>query len=246
MRVWAEAIPASMAWLAAAIPALSQTAMAQTASGPTLSLELASDERRRGLSWSDGEPVVRANVSVPVNQEISIDATAVSLWGSRRHGGADAAVDVQASYGRQLGGWRLSADATYTLFPGASDQGYAKIGATAGFLIGPANIDLFTRYAPRQSAIGGDNLYMGTALAIGLPGTPFTLSGHIGHSSGAVRDPVRAGRLRPDGRYWDHGLALDYRRGRWLAGLRYANSSIDRDASDHAGATVIGRVSVTF
>ncbi len=239
--MWAAVIPAGMAWLAAAAPAMSQTA-----SGPTVSLELASDERRRGLSWSDGDPVVRANVSVPVNREISIDATAISLWGSHRHGGADAAVDVQASYSRHFGGWRLTADASYTLFPGASDQGYGEIGATAGFLIGPANIDLFTRYAPRQSAIGGDNLYIGTALAVGLPGTPFTLSGHVGRSSGAVRDPVRAGRLRPDGRYWDHGLSIDYRKGRWLAGLRYANSSIDRDASGHAGATLIGRVGVTF
>lgn len=245
------AITVGMAWLAATAPALSQTALSQTAlsqtgGGPTLSLELASDERRRGLSWSDGEPVVRANLSVPVNHEISIDATAVSLWGSRRHDGADAAMDVQASYSRQLGGWRLIADATYMLFPGASDQGYAEIGATAGFLVGPATIDLFTRYAPRQGAIGGDNLYMGTALAIGLPGTPFTLSAHIGRSSGAVRDPVSARRLRPDGRYWDHCLALDYRKGRWLAGLRYADSSIDEDASDHAGATVLGRVGVRF
>jgi uncharacterized protein (TIGR02001 family) len=233
MRVWVAGLVVGMM----SVPALSQTVGL---------LELASDERRRGVSWSDGEPVVRAGVSVLVTPEVSIDATAVSLWGSSRHGGADAVVDVQAGYSRQFGGWRLTADATYRLFPGASDQGYAEIGGSAGFLIGPAGIDLFTRYAPRQSAIGGDNLYMGTALTVGLPGTPFTLSGHIGRSSGTVRDPGRAERLRPDGRYWDHGLALDYRKGPWLAGLRYANSSIDRDASDHVGATLIGRVGMSF
>ncbi len=221
-------------------------AVAQLDTGPSVSLEPASDERRRGLSWSDGEPVVRAVATIPVTQQLAVEATAVSLWGSSRHGGAGAVVDVQASYARQLGGWRLSADATYRLFPGASGQDYVELGTAAGFLIGPATIDLFARYAPRQRAIGGDNLYVGVAPSFGIPGTPLTLSGHVGRSSGAVSDPLRVQRLRPDGQYWDHGVALDYRKGRWLAGLRYANSSIDRDAADHAGATVIGRVGIEF
>lgn len=241
MRIWAAALPVLVTGMVAPVPALSQTAGA-----PTLSVEVASDERRRGVSWSDGEPVIRANVSVPLNHEISIDATAVPLWGQSRHGDADAAVDLRVGYGRQVGAWRLTADTSYIFFPGASGLGYAEIGAMAGFQIGPANIDLFTRYAPKQSAIGGDNLYVGTALAIGLPGTPFTLSGHVGRSSGAVDDAARAQRLRPEGRYWDHGLALDYRKGRWLAGVRYADSDIDADKSDHVGATLIGRVGVTF
>lgn len=241
MRIWAAALPVFMTGMVAPAPA-----WAQTAGAPALSLEVTSDERRRGLSWSNGKPVLRANVSVPLNHEISVDATAVSLWGHSRHGDADAVVDLRVGYDRQLGAWRLAIDTTYIIFPGASGLGYAEVGATAGFQIGPANLDLFTRYAPKQSAIGGDNLYIGTALSIGLPGTPFTLSGHVGRSSGAVDDAARAQRLRPKGNYWDHGLALDYRKGRWLAGVRYADSDIGGNASDHAGATLIGRVGVTF
>ncbi|WP_338053902.1 TorF family putative porin [Sphingobium estronivorans] len=221
-------------------------ALAQYADGVSATVEVASDERRRGLSWSDGDPVLRGTLSVPVAQGLSLDGTAVSLWGSDRHGGADAAVDLGATFARQIGGWRLSAEGRYHLFPGASGQGYGEMGVGAGFLIGPASVDLNGSYAPRQSSIGGDNLYLSASVAAGVPGTPFTVSARVGRSSGDVRDPARAARLRPDGSYWDHGVSVDYLKGRWFAGLRYANSSIDGPTSRHAGASLIGRIGLSL
>lgn len=227
---------AGSAWLCA-VPAL-----AQYQRGVAATIEGASEERRRGLSWSDGDPVVRATLSAPLADGIGVEATAVSLWGSDRHGGADAVIDLGATYSRQIGGWRLSAETRYHLFPGASGQGYGDIGAGAGFAIGPASLDLFASYAPRQGEIGGDNLYISASSAMGIPGTPLTLSAHVGRSSGTVRDPARAARLRPDGAYWDHGVSIDYLRGRWFAGLRYADTDIDAPGARHAGASLIARV----
>lgn len=209
-------------------------------------MEAASDERRRGLSWSDGDPVLRGSVSVPIAQGLTLEGAAVSLWGSDRHGGADAVVDLGGNVTRQIGGWRLTAEGRYHLFPGASHQGYGEIGGIAGFSIGPANLDFAARYAPRQSAIGGDNLYLSAGAAVAMPGTPLTLSGHLGRSSGDVRNPVSAMRLRPHGTYWDHDVSLDWYQGRWFAGIRYANSSIDGPGARHAGATVITRAGLTF
>ncbi|WP_230461371.1 TorF family putative porin [Sphingobium sp. CAP-1] len=221
-------------------------AAAQYASGATFTLEAASDERRRGLSWSDGDPVLRVSASVPLTKGFSLDGTATTLWGSPRHGGADAVVDLGASYGRQLGGFRLTGEGRYHFFPGADRQGYGEAGAIAGFILGPASVDLAARYAPRQSAIGGDNLYLSTSAAIGLPGTPFTVSGHIGRASGDAHDPARAVRLRPESIYWDHGIAIDWYRGHWSAGLRYADTDIDARNSAHAGASLIARAGFTF
>src|SRR3546814_9039659 len=99
-----------------------------------------------------------------------------------RHGGADAGVDLGAAYARQVGGWRLSAEGRYRLFPGSSGQGYGEFGAGAAFQIGPASIDFNGSYAPRQSSIGGDNLYLSASAAMGLPGTPLTVSARIGRS----------------------------------------------------------------
>src|SRR3546814_5275108 len=87
--------------------------------------------------------------------------------------------------------------------------------------------------APRQSSIGGDNLYLSASAAMGLPGTPLTVSARIGRSSGDARDPARAARLRPDGTYWDYGIGVDYMKGRWFAGLRYADRKSTRLNSSH-------------
>jgi hypothetical protein len=193
-------------------------ALAQYESGVSATVEAASEERRRGLSWSDGEPVLRGSISMPVAKGLSIEGATTSLWGSDRHGDADAVIDLGAVFARQFGGWSLSAEGRYHLFPGASGPGYGEIGAGAAFLIGPGSVDLSANYAPKQSAIGGENLYL---------------------SASAV---VRAARLRPNGAYWDHGFNIDYLKGRWSAGLRYADSSIDGPGSHHAGATLIGRV----
>jgi hypothetical protein len=221
-------------------------AHAQSFNGPSFFLEAATDERRRGLSWSDGDAVVRGGLSLPVAYDVTLDANISSLDEGGRQGGADAVIDLTAAYSRQVGAWRLSAEGSYHIFPGASGHGYAELGVAGGFMLGPASLDLLARYAPRQTSIGGDNLYLGTALGVGIAGTPFTLSGNVGRSSGDTRNLLRAARLRPDGTYWDHGVALDYRKGLWTAGLRYANSSIDGAAARHAGATVIGRVGISF
>lgn len=235
-----------MAWLAAMVAALHAIPVVAQDSRMTGTLEAVSDERRRGLSWSDNDPALRASLSVPLATGLSLDGAATSLWGSSRHGGADAVLDMGATYARQVGAWRLSAEGRYHLFPGASGQGYGEVGSIAGFLLGPASIDIGARYAPRQSAIGGDNLYLSTAAAIAIPGTPLTLSGHVGRSSGKVREPLVATRLRPDGRYWDHGVALDWYRGRWFAGLRYAGSSIDGPASADSGNRLVARFGLTL
>jgi len=217
-------------------------AFAQQDSGPRVTAEIATEERRRGIGWSDGDAVWGASLYVPLGA-VSLDARAVSLRGAPRHGGADAAIDLTMGYHRETGPWRIGVTGGYHLFPGADGMGYGEIGGDAGLLVGPASIDLALRYAPRQSAIGGDNLYAGASASLGIPTTPFTFSANVGHSSGSTRDPVRSARLRPDGDYMDYGAAIDWRRGRWLARLRWSDTDAS-SATPHAGATVIGSFSV--
>lgn len=229
-----------------AMTCVSAPSWAQGTGGPLFSIEAATQERRRGLDWSDGKPIVRGGVSTGLVADLSVAATAVPLWNSRRHDGADAVIDLQATYDRQLGTWRLSTDAVYRFFPGASGQGYVEVGTSTAFTLGPATVEVFARYAPRQRAIGGDNLYTGISASVGIPATPLTVSAQLGRSSGAVDDLARSRRLRPDGTYWDHGVSIDYRKGRWWTGLRYANTSVDRAADGGAGAVVTGHLGVSF
>ncbi|WP_204283871.1 TorF family putative porin, partial [Klebsiella pneumoniae] len=65
-------------------------------------------------------------------------------------------------------------------------------------------------YAPSQSAIGGDNLYLFASANAGIPATPLSASATLGHSTGSTDDPVRAARLRPLGDYTDWRLGMEY------------------------------------
>ena len=110
------------------LAATSSPALAQYADRFSATAEVASDERRRGLSWSDGDPVVRGTIAMQATEGLSFDAAVTSLWDSSRHRGADAVVDLGTSYARQMGAWRLSAKGVYHLFPGASGQGWHRRG----------------------------------------------------------------------------------------------------------------------
>lgn len=214
---------------AATLAGIAQDACAQSF-GPEVSVGVSSDDRRRGLSWSGGKAALDAAVYVPLGNAFTIGAEAMTLRGSRRHGGADAGVDLSAGYRRDSGPWQLTAGAVGHVFPGEGRLDYVEVEAGAGYLIGPAQLGLHVSYVPSQNAIGGDNLYLGAGADVAVPGTPFTLIGGIGRSSGSVDNAVRAMRLRPGGTYWDYRLGVEHVRGPLAAGLRYTDTSIDRGA----------------
>lgn len=201
-------------------------ARAQTGLDPSFRLEVATDHRRRGLSWSDGKAAVEGNVTLDLSRSLEIGLGATALRQSRRHGGADAGLDLGARYRRDLGPWMLSLGATGHVFPGAAGLDYVEGDGSLSYDIGPARFHLGASYAPPQDAIGGDNLYLSLAADMGVPGTPLSIYGHVGRSSGRVEDAVRAARLRPQGRYWDHAVGLEHVMGRLATGLRYSGTSI--------------------
>jgi len=172
---------------AAALPALAQT-------GLGASVELATDERRRGISWSDGKLSPAASVNVGVPFGLDLDARVTGTRGDPRHGGADAVFDLTGGFTRDIGsGLRVNGFATGHLFAGAAEAlDYAELGLGASFALGPGEVGLDARYAPDQRAIGGDNLWVGARARVGVPATPFTFNASVGRSTGSVDDPRHA------------------------------------------------------
>lgn len=220
-------------WFAAAALAMvAGEAAAQELFRPTGSIEATTDHRRRGLSWSDGDPALDAIVSVPV-AGLRLDARATTTRGAIRHDGADAVFDGSASYTLPLSsGLSLTGGATGHFFAGAAGKAdYGEIDAMLGYALGPLQLDLGASYAPDQEAIGGDNLYLQARAGAGLPGTGIDISAHVGRTSGSTDDPVRAARLRPGGgSYVDWGVRVERRFGPLALGLRYSGTDIDTDA----------------
>lgn len=205
-----------------------------------------SDHRVGGLSWSDGKaaPQVYASLPLPAGFEVSAQATAAR--GAQRHGGADAAVKLAATYGGEAGLLRWHAGLAGHVFPGgAGDQDFVEMDTGLGGAIGPLDLALSARYAPPQDAIGGSNLRAGASAQMALIGTPFTLTADLGRSSGSTRDPLRAARLRPGGTYIDWSLGGRYTRRNLSVSLRYSDTDIaPRDVvptarAGHYGATLV-------
>ncbi|KTT72835.1 TorF family putative porin [Sphingomonas endophytica] len=223
-------------------------AVAQVQAG----VELATDERRRGLSWSDGKAAPSAYARIDLPGGFDLGARALATRGDPRHGGADGVVEPTLGYSSNVGGFRLDGFATAHLFTGArGHMDYGELGAGLSYSLGPAEAGVEARYAPSQSAIGGDNLYLGVRGRVGIPATPWTVTASAGRSSGSVDDAVRAARLRPGGTYHDWSLGVQHITGPLTIGLEYTGTDIANrpDPSpfavrNHAGDRLAARISL--
>lgn len=232
----------------AAVPAAAQVT-------PHAGVELATDERRRGLSWSDGQAAAAASFRLDLPSGIDIGARVTATRGDPRHGGADAVIEPTLGYSTGTAGIRLDAFATGHLFSGARERlDYVEGGAGASYTLGPVEAGVEARYAPAQAAIGGDNLYLSVRGRLGIPATPWTVLASAGRSSGSTDDPIRAARLRPTGNYGDWSLGVQHVTGPLTLGLTYTATDIDDDAAgvspfaqrEHAGNRLAARVSLGF
>ncbi|WP_371809612.1 TorF family putative porin [Croceicoccus sp. YJ47] len=230
---------------------VSPAAHAQT--GPTIEAGVTTDERVRGLSWSDGRTAAHVFGSLPVTTNIAVGAEATTLRGSARHGGAEIGVDLNASYGGRIGLANYYAMAIGHVFPGGDgEQDYAEAQAGIGGALGPASVTLLASYAPPQDAIGGSNFYRRLEGRFGFWGSPLALNAHVGRSSGSVDDPARAERLRPGGAYNDWAIGGEYNLAPLSFTLRYSDTDIRSEdirvpaASADYGARITAGANIRF
>lgn len=217
---------------------------------------ISTDERRRGLSWSDGDIAPSAQIGV-AKDALELSVRVASARKSERHGGADTASDIELGYRLiDSGGLSLRAMGVGHVFTGARGaMSFGEVGGDLSYMIGPAQLTAGARYAPDQAAIGGNNLYLFGEASAGIPTTPFTLRAGIGRSSGSTDDPLRAARLRPQdgGAYTDWWLGVSHVTGPLTIGVTYSDTDIDRarvtallgDAR-HTSGKLAGRIGVSF
>ena len=219
----------------------------------TVGAEATTDERRRGLSWSDGDPALSVDAAAGL-AGFDVSARAVTTRGSPRHAGADGVLDLEVARGFDLGVVSLRARAIGHLFAGAAGrQDYYEIGGLGSYTLGPVTLDAGASYAPDQRAIGGDNLYLFANARAGIPATPFSVNAGVGRSSGSVDEPFQAARLRPAGRYTDWRIGAAWVQSPFTLAVDYVGNDIDAQRivsplGDRAnsGDRIVGRVRVDF
>lgn len=216
-------------------------------------VEVATDESRRGLSWSEGRVAASADALVVLGM-VEASARIVSTRDSVRHAGADAVADLELAAVVDTGAFRLRGHVTGHLFTGARERmDYVELGGRASYTLGPLQLGAGAVYAPDQRAIGGDNLYLFASANAGIPRTPLSASASIGRSTGGTDDPIRAARLRPLGTYSDWKLGLEFNQFPFTLGIDYVGTDFARRTSSspyadlgNSGDRVMGRVRLSF
>jgi hypothetical protein len=147
----------------------------------------------------------------------------------------------------------LDVGVTYYMYPGGADETdffepYVKLSGTAG----PLSLTAGVAYAPPQQSLGRwyftgadaaagvyndpgdkeDNIYAFGDAAAGIPGSPFTLKGHIGYSDGNPGLGPNATSVAPTGDYFDWLLGVDATWRNLTLGVAYVDTDIrERDAA---------------
>lgn len=221
-------------------------------SGITLSANVAltTDYRFRGVSLSNGDLAIQGGFDVSHTSGLYVGTWASSIEGGGAYGEVE--LDIYAGWGGDLAeGVSFDIGLLYYMYPTDGDDllndynvNYWEPYASLGFSVGPASATVGVAYAWDQSSLGDeDNLYVYTDLEAGLPGTPLTLSAHLGYTDGVLAPPLLAGSLDDTGFDWSLGASASV--GAFSIGVSYIGvegPSIDGFTDD----TIVATLSASF
>ena len=238
--------------LAAAGLSLATPAMAQSddevASDFTVSANVAltTDYRFRGVSLSGGDPALQGGFDVAHDSGFYIGTWASSIDGGAAYG--DLELDIYAGWSGNLSD-AVSVDigVLYYIYPTEDlglDTDYIEPYASISANLGPAEATLGVAYAPEQDSLGGDdNLYIYTDVGFGIADSPFSVTGHLGYTDGALAPPLLAGAADDTGLDWSLGVAVS--QGNFEVGVAYIGVE-GPSVTDFTDDAIVGTISASF
>ncbi len=204
----------------------------------TGSAVLATEYRLRGISQSDSDPAIQGAITVGHSSGVYVGAWASNLAGNGTWGGSNMEFDAIAGFSTGVGAVTLDAGAVYYIYPGTSGHDFFEVYGSVSGKLGPVNAKLGTYWTPPQTNIGvsggskGNNIWVYTDLGLPIGGTPLTLKGHAGYSSGDSLYTKGAAAFDPLDSEGSHGV-FDYAVGvdfTWKAltlNLSYVGTDLD-------------------
>ena len=239
------AVSLAAAGLSLATPA---TAQSEEGSGFTTSANVAltTDYRFRGVSLSGGDPAIQGGFDVEHDSGFYVGTWASSIKGGPSYG--DLEFDIYAGWSGSLSD-AVSVDVgvLYYIYPTEDlglDTDYIEPYASISANLGPAEATLGVAYAPEQDSLGGDdNLYIYTDVGFGIADSPFSVTGHLGYTDGALAPPLLAGAADDTGLDWSLGVAVS--QGAFEVGVAYIGVE-GPSVNDFTDDAIVGTISASF
>lgn len=171
----------------------------------TANVALVSEYRFRGVDLSGGDYAIQGGIDLAHSSGLYAGA-----WGSSLDedtvGFGSAELDLYGGFGGNLtDAVSFDIGAIAYLYPnaGPGEFDYYELYGSLGFNLGPAEATLGVAYAPDQASLGDtDNFYVYTDLGAGIPGTPFTVTGHLGYTDGFLT-------FTDDGKAFDWSVGVE-------------------------------------
>lgn len=253
----------ALALAAAASPALAADAPAATPMFTlTGSAALVSDYRFRGISQTNLHiaPQASATLTHSSGAYISFWSSAVSPAATTP--GSITELDLIAGYSKTYMNVTFDGGLLYYVYPSA-DKGvnsdFLEIYGSAKSTFGPVTVKGGFAFDPKQKAIvspsvpgfinkktKNDNLYLYAEASGAIPGTPFSISSHLGYSKG--RSFLTAG-LKD---YWDWNIGPSYTWKNATFAVSYVDTDIKKGqfvsgtGKNLGKAGVVGSVTYAF
>ncbi|MGB3797819.1 MAG: TorF family putative porin [Alteraurantiacibacter sp.] len=165
---------------------------------------LVSEYRFRGVDLSGGEFAIQGGIDVGLPAGFYVGAWASSL-DEQTVGFGSTELDVYGGWAGEFGNLSTDVGAIMYIYPdaGAGDFDYIEFYGSVGAALGPAEVTVGIAYAPDQDSLGGtDNFYIYSDVGVGIPGTPVSLTGHIGYTDGFLT-------FTPDSEAFDYSVGAE-------------------------------------
>jgi uncharacterized protein (TIGR02001 family) len=206
---------------------------------PTKSITLSggitavTDYRFRGYSLSDRKPAIQPTITATHKSGVYAGGWGSNLRGSQLYG--DVELDLYGGWsGEVAGGTTLDAGVIYYYYPdGKGPSDYAEPYASISHGIGPLTAKAGVNWAPSQSATARENwTYVFGELSAGVPKTPLTLTGRLGHQDYG------------SGRYTEWAMGAQATLHGFTAGVQYTDTNVNGDRNAKAG--LLGTLNFSF
>jgi uncharacterized protein (TIGR02001 family) len=241
----------------ATTPALAQddAPAAQSDLTVTGNVSLVTDYRFRGVSLSGGDPAIQGGITLNHSSGFYVGTWSSSLQSTPVYGSQE--LDIFGGWtGEVASGLTLDAGLLYYVYPNGhlGDANYWEPYVSLSGSLGPARLKVGAAYDWKQKGLldnagnKADNLYVYGNLDVGVPGTPLTVSGHIGYTDGVLSPCYYCAGTGTfnDKTGWDYSIGASATIfGPLTAGISYIGVS-GASVNDYTDDAVVGTLTASF